>query len=421
MKTRLAFCLSLCAITGCNNAPADADFYVTPGGDDQTAIQTAFIEAEDGNLVHLGSGTFTLTDALEVSGLDGFTLRGEGPDRTILDFSDQTTGGDAITMMNMTNVTVENLSIIDPPGDGLVITGSDGVVVRSVSVGWSQAAREENGKYAIYPTLSSNVLVEDSETYGSSDAGFYIGQVTNCIMRNNRAHGNVAAYEVENSVNCEVTGNIAEDNVGGILVFELPGLPNYGTGTLVADNQVLHNNVDNFAEEGSIVALLPRGTGIFVLAGNDVEVRDNTITDNEGTGMAIVSWGTAAALGEGGTLPPDYDPWAEDIWVHDNVFMNNGGMPGGDGSNPNDPLWQVRALLGAVSVDISNGVEDILWDGLLDEGATPDTLCIQNNGDASFRNLDILDLAVGSAETMTTTDLAPHDCAGTARPPVVLE
>lgn len=395
--------------------PEGADYYVTPGDDDTMAIQTAFVSAQDGETVWLGPGTFHIEGALSVSNLANFTLRGDSAETTILDFSGQTTGSDAILMMNMTDVTVSDLSIVDPPGDGLVIEASDGVTIQRTSIGWSEEARSDAGKYAIYPVASSNVLIEDSEAYGASDAAFYVGQVTNCIVRNNTAFDNVAAYEIENSTNCEMTDNVAENNVGGMLVFELPGLPVMGGGTLVANNTVVSNNLDNWAEAGTIVGLVPRGTGLMVIAANDVEVTGNTIDMNEGMAIGLISWGTATMLGGGEEPPPTYDPWLDGIYIHDNTIGVNGTMPGGDGSNENDPLWQVRALLGGAGVDISMGVEDILWDGLLDTGASPDVICIQES-DASYRDLDL----AGSA-AMTSTDVSVHDCTGTPRPPVQLE
>src|SRR5690606_24030863 len=116
-------------------------------------------------------------------------------------------------------------------GNGVRIQGSDQVVIRRVSAGWTNPGDSTHWKYAIYPVSSKNVLVEDSEAHGSADACIYIGQTENCIVRNNRAHGNVAGIEIENPVNCEVHGNTAEGNPGGILVFELPGLPMTETGT----------------------------------------------------------------------------------------------------------------------------------------------------------------------------------------------
>lgn len=409
------------ALVGCDDSlPEGCDAHVEPGDDDQTAIQAALIAAGDGDTVCLASGTFTLTDALEVRGLTDFTLRGAGPTETVLNFAGQSAGGTGIDMSNMTRVIVEDLGIVDAAGNGLRITGSDQVVIRRVHAGWTNPADETNGKYAIYPVSSSNVLVEDSEAYGSADAGIYVGQTDTCIVRNNRAYGNVAGIEIENSNDCEVYGNTAEDNTGGILVFELPNLPKQGAGTLVRDNIIRNNNERNFAD-GGFVSALPRGTGLFILAANDVEIRDNTITGNEGTGIALVSWSTAELL-ELGAADDAYDGWAERIYIHDNVFEGNGTQPGGplDELNDQDPLWLVRGALIAAGVDVSGGLEDILWDGALDEGAgAGDVLCIRNNGDASFRNLDLVNLFAASSP-MTTTDAGPHDCSQPPRPSVSL-
>ncbi|HJL16229.1 MAG TPA: parallel beta-helix domain-containing protein [Sandaracinaceae bacterium LLY-WYZ-13_1] len=400
------------ATTACDSTPEGCDYYVEPGEDDQTAIQTAFIDAMDGETVCLAEGEYTLTDPIEISNRTDFTLRGEGMEATTLNFAGQTAGGTGIDMMNMTNVLIEDLGVIDAAGNGIRIQGSEGIVIRRVRAGWTTESSMENGKYAIYPVTSTNVLIEDSEAFNSADAGFYMGQTENCVMRNNLAYGNVAAYEVENSTNCEVYGNVAENNTGGILVFELPGLPATGGGTWVHDNEVRNNNVDNFAEEGAIVAFVPRGTGIFVLAANDVEISDNTVTGNEGTGLAVVSWGTVQVVDDSlGGEDPDYDPWSERVYVHDNTFENNGAMPGGDGSNEADPLWQIRALLAGAGVDIAMGLESILWDGLMEEGASEsDVLCIQDNGAASFRDLDVVKLATSDPTADTNTDASPHDC-----------
>lgn len=222
-----------------------------------------------------------------------------------------------------------------------------------------------------------------------------------------RLRGNVAGIEIENSANCEVHGNTAEDNTGGILVFELPGLTEQGMGTLVHDNIVRNNNTPNFAETGSIVALVPTGTGLFVMVAKDVEVRDNTITGNNGTGIAIISWYTQMALTMDPLPAPPYDPQSVTIHVHGNTFMSNGAMPS---MTAGDPLNTVSGLLGVSTL------EDILWDGFVPmSGGPTDVLCVHDNGTASFRNID-----VPGSFGMSTTDATPHDCTFPARPAVQL-
>src|SRR5690606_9987860 len=110
-----------------------------------------------------------------------------------------------------------------------------------------------------------------------SDAGIYVGQSRNIIVRNNRVEENVAGIEIENSTGADVYGNVATGNTGGILVFNLPGLPVFGARTRVHDNLLEANNEPNFAPAGNIVATVPTGTGVFILANDQVEVFGNVL------------------------------------------------------------------------------------------------------------------------------------------------
>jgi len=396
---------------------------IAPGSDDQTTLQTALIEALDGDIVELGSGRFRLTDVLEVSGKTDLTIRGQGMDETILDFAGQTVGGAGLDLTNMNRVIVEDLAIMDAQGNGLRINGSDGVVVRRVRAGWTNESDTDNGKYAIYPVQSDNVLVEDSEALNSSDAGFYMGQVENGIMRNNVARGNVAGFEVENSINCEVYDNLAEDNTGGILVFELPGLPMNGAGTLVRDNEARANNRANFGEPGSTVGLIPAGTGVFILAANDVEVRNNVIADNRTLGISVISYETVLALeSEDGTGDPDYDTLSEDIYVHDNELTNNGTDPG----TPGDAIQMLLGFIMAFTDEtFTDGLEDVVFDGFYPEAAGPGTLCLGTSDVPSFIDIDVEGVAAeangeGTRPVEISRDSSPHECEGTPRPSVTL-
>jgi parallel beta-helix repeat protein len=68
-----------------------------------------------------------------------------------------------------------------------------------VRVEWTNGPDENNGAYGLYPVQSSNVLIEESVVIGASDAGIYVGQSNNIIVRNSRVEFNVAGIEIENS------------------------------------------------------------------------------------------------------------------------------------------------------------------------------------------------------------------------------
>ena len=161
---------------------------------------------------------------------------------------------------------------------------------------------------------------------GASDAGIYVGQSENIIVRRNKVEKNVAGIEIENCTKADVYENQATDNTGGILVFTMPDLPKKdGRHCRVYKNTVLANNHDNFAPKGNIVATVPPGTGVMIMASDEVEVFDNTIENNQTAGLSIVSY----LLTDKPIKDEKYDPFCESIHVHDNRFKTNGEKPAG--------------------------------------------------------------------------------------------
>ena len=84
--------------------------------------------------------------------------------------------------------------------DGMLL-GADGVVFRRVRVEWTNGPSSENGAYGLYPVECRNVLIEECVAIGASDAGIYVGQSVDVIVRRSRAEYNVAGIEIENTRN----------------------------------------------------------------------------------------------------------------------------------------------------------------------------------------------------------------------------
>jgi len=350
-----------------------------PSADDQTNVQTAFIEAAAGSTICFADGTYTFTDELSLT-VPGITLRGIG-DAVVFDFAGQEAGANGLNVTG-DDFTIENFTIKNSPGDGIRVSDADGVTFRKLRVSWDAGSVTENGAYAIYPLGCSNVLVEDCEVSGASDAGIYVGQSSNIIVRRNRVHGNVAGIEIENSNDAEVYENHAWDNTGGILVFNLPNLPaGMGARVLVRDNVIEGNNRANFAPAGNIVALVPPGTGVMVLAADQTEIRGNTIENNQSGGVLVASYQTVESIGGGGAEDPSYDKYTSGTWIRDNVFAENGKSP--------------KSVLAPYVT-----TADVVWDAYESEPGT--ALCVQNEG-ATFRNLKL-----GESKDTRLVDL---DCA----------
>lgn len=311
-------------------------------------------------------------------------------DRSILSFKNQRQGAEGL-LVSADDFVIEDLAIEDAAGDALKINESDNVTVRRVRTEWTNGPSEFNGAYGIYPVQCSNVLIDGSVAIGASDAGIYVGQSNNIIVRNSRAENNVAGIEIENSTFADVHDNVATNNTGGILVFDLPNLPvQGGRNTRVFNNQIVTNNTPNFAPEGNIVGTVPAGTGVMVLANDSIEIFGNQLANNASANVMIVSYHITG-------LPvddPNYDPFPEQIYLHDNNFS-------GGGDNPDsEPLQALQAVTG-------QPIPDIVWDGTVVPGSqSADILCLADNGDVDFVNLD-----AANGFAAPSFDAADHQCS----------
>jgi len=128
-------------------------------------------------------------------------------DRSTLSFLDQTEGAQGISITNSKNITLEDFSVQDTKGDAIKVQYTDGIVFRRVTAEWTGGPKETNGAYGLYPVQCQNVLIEYSVSIGASDAGIYVGQSKDIIVRYSEAFDNVAGIEIENSINAEVYEN----------------------------------------------------------------------------------------------------------------------------------------------------------------------------------------------------------------------
>ena len=210
-------------------------------------------------------------------------------------------------------------------GDGIRLQNVTGAVIDDVRVDWRGEPESDNGDYGLYPVESKEVIVENSVVSGAADAGIYLGQSEYGIIRNNEVYENVAGIEVENSTHVVVYDNEVYDNTGGILVFNLPELTRKeGEQTRVFENEVYDNNLPNFAASGAIVALVPPGSGVLIVAVQDVEIFDNDIRDHDSIGVGTISYET---LPEPSYDDDEYYQYAERIDVHSNTIVNAGEDP----------------------------------------------------------------------------------------------
>lgn len=381
----------------------------------QAAVQAAMINVKSGQTLLFAAGTYQFTDQLSLS-VPGVTMKGASKDTVIFDFSGQTTGAPNGIFVTAGDFILDGFTIKDSKGDAVRVQGTDpdhlvqNVTLRNTKVFWSAGSVSANPGYALYPTTAQNVLIENNEVHNASDACLYVGQSKNIMIRNNVVSECENGIEVENSTGAEVMGNMVTNNVGGILVFNLPNLPvKIGSMTVVHDNVVMGNNHDKFpADPSGTGALTPPGTGMVIFSADSTEMRNNTVMGNDSTAVLVISCATAALVSGNSTYcnDPGYNSYMKGAYIHDNTFQGNG----------THPLDVYLAFVNA-----GGTLEEIIWDGQVDP-ADPDVygdnkLCIQNNGDNTFIQADPQKLGT-SDPTRISTDLTPHDCTHPAVPSI---
>ena len=328
-------------------------------------LRQRLIDARPGDVIEVPAGRFSFDRSLSLR-VDNVTLRGAGQDKSILSFKGQKAGAEGL-LVNASHFTVENLAIEDSRGDGLKINEAEHITIRGVRVEWTGGPSTSNGGYGLYPVRTRNVLIEDSVAIGASDAGIYVGQSRDVVVRNNRAEYNVAGIEIENTVNADVYGNLATHNTGGILVFNMPALEQAGGQVRVYGNRVLGNNTGNFGAKGTPVASVPAGSGVVVNSNDDVEIFDNEIADHR-TANIIVSSLFSTGYSDR-SRSESFDPYPERISVHGNRLSGGGDAPDG---------VQLKALKVAV-YGLGGRLPDVLWDGYYnrDRGEGPQ-ICLHD-------------------------------------------
>ncbi|MEZ4886071.1 MAG: parallel beta-helix domain-containing protein [Chitinophagales bacterium] len=376
-------------------------FSVQAQSDYQKELQTQFILAKDGEIITLKAGTFHFTRSLSLEGKKDITIQGEGMEKTVLNFKGQQDGAEGITINNCQNITIQNLTVQDTKGDGIKTMNVERIHFLRVKAEWTGKPNKNNGAYGLYPVSCNKVLIDGCVAVGASDAGIYVGQSNHIIVRNSKAYHNVAGIEIENSTMADVYNNESYNNTGGILVFDLPDLQQKKGGNVrVFNNIIRENNLPNFAPKGNIVASVPDGTGVMILATNNVEIFDNKIENNKTLGISIVSY----FMTENPINDKEYYPYPTGIYIHSNEFERKP-MKATKKGRLGKLFW--------LKLRFGKDVPDIVYDGIVDPNTQDENgnietkyqICIRNNKNAEFINID-----AENGFKNKSRDILPHDC-----------
>lgn len=283
-----------------------------------SSIQAAVDAAPAGAVIRVEAGTYAEAIVVNTPGIKlvgardrkgaGVLIENPGGEKNGIAVGD---GGDGFALVNVTVRGFEE--------NGVFLENVDGFLLAGVT-------SEDDGEYGLFPVLSSNGVIERCRVSGHSDTGIYVGESHDVTVRNSVAFGNVNGIEIENSSGVKLLGNETYDNVVGILVVLLPGLEvKTSSDVLVSGNLVRANNHVNFAAPGDLASFVPSGSGILVVGVDRTKVEENTVTENQFTGIAVAS---TLLLGALAGLPPeafaDIEPNPDRVAIRDNRVTGNG-------------------------------------------------------------------------------------------------
>jgi parallel beta-helix repeat protein len=291
--------------------PAQSDVVVTVN--EGESIQDAVRAAAPGTTIRVKPGTYNETVYIDKDGIRLYGIIEEGR-RALLD--GQGTMNDAI-LFSGNNIVVEGFKIIHYKGNAIMSQAGNNFEIRNNII-------KDTGVYGIFPQLGTNGVIEHNIISGIEDAAIYVGMSDNIHVAYNEVFDSVAGIEIENSRHSIVESNFVYNNTGGILAFITPGLPIKTTyDVIIRNNWVSDNNTKNFGAPGSTVGGIQAGTGIMIMAADDVIVEGNIITNNKTIGILSVDHNTAAQL-TNVTVDPEADPNSDGLKILDNVMVNNG-------------------------------------------------------------------------------------------------
>jgi parallel beta-helix repeat protein len=295
------------------NVAGSSEGFETVVVEEGQSIQAAVTAANPGTIIQVMPGTYHETVYIDKDDIRLIGVIWEGR-RPILD--GQGFMNDAI-LYSGNNIVIEGFTITKYKGNGIMGQAGNNFEIRNNII-------VDTGVYGIFPQLGQNGVVELNVISGIEDAAIYVGMSDNIHVAYNDVFDSVAGIEIENSRHCIVEGNYVYNNTGGILAFITPGLPIKTTyDVIIRNNWISGNNTKNFGAPGSTVGGIPAGTGIMIMAADDVVIENNIITNNKNVGIMAVDHNTAAQL-TNVTVDPESDPNSDGLKILDNLMYNNG-------------------------------------------------------------------------------------------------
>lgn len=277
------------------------------------SIQAAIDGAATGATICVGPGTYR--ENLLIA-KDGITLMGAGPGLTVLEPPDEplqaclelffppvdyeNNGLNGICVANVdsegnllgvvNDVRVTGFTVHGFPGVGIVFAGTN-----RPRADHNVAAN--NSGYGITAFHSTNGLFEYNVSYGSHDAGFYVGDSPEAdfTVQNNTAFADLWGVLIRDSISGHVHDNLLYGNCAGLVFLNtgtIEGVRNWR-----ASHNIASGNDNYCAATDTGLPFTLTGTGILIAGGDHIVLRENRVRANQPGGDPSIIHGVPLAGG----------------------------------------------------------------------------------------------------------------------------
>jgi hypothetical protein len=310
------------------------------------SIQDAIDGAATGATVCVGPGTYH--ENLLIA-KDGITLEGAGPEITVLeppgtpvpvclelffppaDYENNGLNGICVANVDsegnllgvVNDVRVTGFTVHGFPGVGIVFAGTN-----RPRADHNVAAN--NSGYGITAFHSTHGLFEYNVSYGSHDAGFYVGDSPEAdfTVQNNTAFADLWGVLIRDSARGRVQDNLLYANCAGLVFLNtgtIEGVHNWG-----ASHNITRDNDNYCAAKDTGLPFTLSGTGILIAGGDHIVLRENMVLTNHPGGepslinsVPLAGGIVVVSTANVSVFPGFYGGVAEHNIIENNVVLDN--------------------------------------------------------------------------------------------------